>query len=216
MGETPMLRKLTVIDATISALASRRDDIVSRLKELRRRVRKHLFVAGFARVFAETVGLALLSLIIDRWLRLGLPMRVWLLLMALAWLAWETWRHILDPVRMAMDPVDLAHAVDQSDKSGKSVFAPCVATVLELPRLLQSDLPPSPAMVEQAVEHAHESLKNVNFLERLDQKRFKTNVGVIVGIVVTLLIFVLAAPATAGLWAKRWLGGSNQPWPQNT
>ena len=49
---------MTVIDATISALASRRDDIVSRLELLRRRVRMHLFVAGFARVLAEAVALA--------------------------------------------------------------------------------------------------------------------------------------------------------------
>ena len=207
---------MTVIDATISALASRRDDIVSRLELLRRRVRIHLFVAGFARVFAEAVALALLSLLIDRWLRLGVPLRVLLLLAALGWLAWETWIHIIEPLRMELDPVDLAAAVDRSDGSRKSVLAPRVATVLELPQLLAGDLAPSPSMVTRAVEHAHDSLKGVNFLERLDHKRFNYQLGAIAGLVIFCMIFVLAAPATAGLWARRWFAGSGQPWPQRT
>jgi hypothetical protein len=173
-------------------------------------------VAGATRIVAEMVGLAFLSLLIDRWLRLGRPLRIWLLLMALAWLAYEIWRYIVEPLRADLGLVDLAYEVDRVDSFNRSALAPRVATVLELPQLLSGNMPPSPAMVEKAVEHAHDSLKDINFLNHLDHKRFSLQLACMGSLVVGCMLFALAAPATAGLWAKRWFAGSNQPWPQKT
>jgi hypothetical protein len=207
---------MTAIDAALSHLSSRRDDVVNRLSDLRRRVKIHLVVAGATRVVAEAVGLAFLSLMIDRWLRLGRPMRIWLLLMAIAWLAYEIWRFVIEPLRAQLGLVDLAYEVDRADPFNRSSLAPRVATVLELPELLGREMPPSPAMVEQAVEHAHDSLKNVNFLNHLDHKRFNWQLTAIASLLLGSMLFAAAAPVTAGLWAKRWFAGSNQPWPQKT
>ncbi|HEX8525051.1 MAG TPA: hypothetical protein VF669_22560 [Tepidisphaeraceae bacterium] len=207
---------MTAIDSTISALSTRRDDVVSRLSDLRKRVRLHLVVAGATRIVAEAIGLALLSLLVDRWLRLGRPMRMWLLFLALSWLAYEIWRFIILPLRAKIGLVDLAYEVDRTDPFNRSNIAPRVATVLELPSLLSGPLAPSPAMVTRAVEHAHESLKNVNFLARLDHKRFNFQLSSIACMLIACIILSVAAPATAGLWARRWFAGSNEPWPQKT
>lgn len=211
---------MTVLNATTSRLTISRDDVVSRLDALRRRVRLHLFIAGFTRVFAEAVGLAILSYILDRWLRLGVPMRIWLMLMGLAFLAYEAWRYIIQPLRMRLSEVALAAAVDRNRSHdaphGFPMIAPRVATVLELPELLSRPSAPSPSMVEQAVAHAHDALRNVNFLDRLDHKRFNLQLTSIASLLIAAIILILINPAMAGLWARRWFGASHEPWPQRT
>ncbi len=263
MGVSPIhLKSMTVIDVNLSHLADRRDEVVSRLSGLRRRVRLHLLVAGFARVIAECVALAVLSLLVDRWLRLGRPLRITLLILAIAFIAYEIWRFIIRPFSARIGLVDLAYELDRvscppehplghPERGERSrhrfllslkmkiqslttrwhlaaaaeqqrvistgfPIAPRVATILELPALLDSPLAPSPAMVERAVEHAHESLKNVDFAARIDHRRFNLHVSSIAGLIIASLIFTIAAPATASLWARRWFAGSNVPWPQKT
>jgi len=54
-----------------------------------------------------------------------------------------------------IDPVTLAHTLDQASKrepeKQQMILAPRVATVLELPQLLQTPAPPSNMMVQRAV-----------------------------------------------------------------
>src|SRR5437868_2360183 len=134
-----------------SDLLSLRQQLIDRLSDFRRRVRTHLLVEGAARVLAEAVALALLSLVLDRWLRLSHPARIVLLVMGLAFLAWEAWRHVLSPLRLDMNLVGLAAALDRrsgrNGRNGNGAPAPVglisarVATVLELPELLRGPRP---------------------------------------------------------------------------
>ena len=71
-------------------------------------------------------------------------------------------------------------------------------------------------MVERAVVVADDSLRNVNFEANLDDRRHKINFGSIIAILSVALLLILLNLGTFGLWARRWFGGSNEPWPQKT
>ena len=96
------------------------------------------------------------------------------------------------------------------------ILAPRVATVLELPQLLNSPAPPSNLMVERAVASAYQSLEGVNFDERVDERRKNACLALIAAAIVIPLVLTALSPWSVGLWAKRWFAGSNQPWPQKT
>jgi hypothetical protein len=71
-------------------------------------------------------------------------------------------------------------------------------------------------MVRAAVlEHA-QALERTSFVSVLDSARRFRFAGLLVGAVVLPTLFSLSSPATAALWAKRWLLGSNERWPQKT
>src|SRR4051812_39526581 len=202
---------------TTSALRPLGDELSSRLGHFGQLVRRHLLVAGAARVVAQAALIVLVCFWLDKWFRLGRPARFVLLLAAVAWLVRETWQHVARPMRARFGLVDLAAAVDRAAGEGNgSSLAPRVATVLELPDLLRTSTPPSPAMVERAVHHAADTLRGVDFTLRLDERRYKLNLGSIGAIALVLLLLVTMNHALAGLWLRRWFAGSNEPWPQRT
>lgn len=208
---------MTQIAETIPSLTGRREALTQRLTTFRRHVVRHLLFAGAARVIAETVGACVISLLLDRWLRLSLPMRVIFLIAMLGGFVYEVWKRILVPLQIRGDLVGMAAAIDRArgNHNGTSL-APRVATVLELPELLNREAPPSAVMVERAVVVADDSLRDVNFESNLDDRRHQLNFGAIVGILVLSILLILLNSSTVGLWARRWFAGSNEPWPQKT
>src|SRR5437879_4955795 len=83
---------------TSPSLADLRRGLLARLEQFRGKVRKHLVLEGLARWLAELVGIALLSFILDRLLRLSLPMRFTFLAIGGAFLIVEAWRFIISPL----------------------------------------------------------------------------------------------------------------------
>lgn len=202
--------------------------LVERLDAFRRRVRARLVFEGAARVLGEAVVLGVLSLLVDRWLRLGLGTRMFLLLLGISALAVETWRCVITPMRLRLGPVALAAALDRKPKSDVTngngngnghrhvLLAPRVASVLELPRLVGGGSVTSEAMVRTAVLRSHESLAAVDFDDYLDAPRQKRTRAAAIALALVPVILTIAFPSTMGLWARRWFFGSNQPWPQRT
>src|SRR5438045_9791539 len=111
---------MTVLDPPISDLADLQRQLVGRLDDFGRRVRTQLLIEGLARVLAVALVLALLSFGVDRWLRLGLIMRVALLLIGLTVILVQAWRHLLLPLDLRLSPADLAAALDRHS-AGESV-----------------------------------------------------------------------------------------------
>src|SRR5688572_27598768 len=104
---------MTQTDLSTPDLSALRARLKRRLSAFGQRVRNHLLLEGAARVLAVTVGLALLTLLVDRWLRLGVGTRIALGLVALGVIAFEVWRHVLTPLRMRLGPVALAAVLDR-------------------------------------------------------------------------------------------------------
>lgn len=207
-------------------LAEMRSGIVARLNRFRGQVRRHLLIEGITRVLAITVALALASLVLDRRLKLHLVTRLVFIIPSLIGIGVEIWRWIITPLRTRLGLLDLTAELDQKrlgsaaisnvGSNGDSALSARVATVLELPALLRSASPPSQAFVERAVVQSHEALQKLDFASHLNRDRFLKMLGAIAIALLVPALLTAAFPSTMRLWAKRWLVGSNEPWPQRT
>jgi hypothetical protein len=217
---------MTVLDRDNAMdLAGMRESIINRLKRFRARVRGYVLAEGVARVIAVTVALALLSLILDRKLKLHLATRIIFIIPALVIIGMEIWRGIIAPLLVKMDLLDLTTALDRKRLgsvaisnmgNGHSALSARVATVLELPGLMSTPTPPSLAFVERAVVQSHQALEKLDFSRHLNHQRLFKMLGAMGIALVVPLILTLAYPNTMKIWAKRWLMGMNVPWPQRT
>jgi len=206
---------MTTFDtSSLADLKQAQEQLIARLSHFRRRIRVRLVVEGVALFLAEAAAIAFLTFLADHSLRLGVIARMCLLIAAAAFLGYEFWKRIITPLRLRLGLVALAGAIDRHGST--KALAAQVASILELPRLLEGPNPPSPAMVDRAVRRCHESLTSVNFDASLDHQRLKKMLAFIGGAVVIPALLVLLFPATAGLWARRLFLASTQPWPQNT
>ena len=202
--------------ATNFDTAAARRSLTMRLDVFRRRARWHVGVAGGMRVVLLTAVLAMASFMVDRVFRLGPAMRVVLLLAGLSYLAVELWRFVLSPLRRHVGYVQLADALDRTAPAGTPVLAPRVATVLELESHASERVRPSSVMVRDAVERASRSLDNESFDARLDEGALHAHYLTATALLSGFLMLVAIFPSVTGLWLKRWLLASSQPWPQQT
>lgn len=184
----------------------------ARLRAFAWRIRGELLLEGLAWLLGAAVILALASYGLDRWLRLGLATRWTLLPLGLAVLAYIAWRRLLPPLSTRLDPLDVAAIVDKRSP-GLGVKA---ANVLQLPKLLEPQPQASPAMVRRAVWEDFSAVDAADLPGLFDAARRKRFLQIIGGAVALTLVLCLLAPATAKLWAQRWLLGSNTRWPQQT
>jgi hypothetical protein len=209
---------LTTFNPSSPDLAALQQQLLGRFERFRRRVRAHLLLEGVARVLAEVVGLALLSFILDRVFRLGLGSRVVYVVLALGFVAWEAFHHVIHPLQLPLNPVDLATAIDRhrNGSAKGSPFAARVAAVLQLPELLQQDRPPSEPLVRRAVQRSYESLQAEDFNDALDERRRNVAAGSIAALVFLPILLAIVFPFSTKLWAKRWVLGSSDTWPQKT
>ena len=84
-----------------------------------------------------------------------------------------------------------------------------MATVLQLPRLLEGHVQASPAMVRAAVLEDARRLRETNFDDLLDRRRHRRFAAVLTAIVAGAALGTLAAPGAVKLWARRWFLGSD-------
>lgn len=205
----------------IDALGNLQARLIERLKGFSQRVRLHLALTGAAKVVVLTVGLAVLSLLLDRWLRLSVSMRAIADLLMLGVIGHRAWVDLVLPLRGTTEPVDLAAAIDRrqgNDEAGSSrgPIAARVATVLQLPDQLNTATPPSPAMVNLAVRRSAAELDGLSFDTYLDRKRLNQHLAGIGGALLLVLLLVVLAPTTMRIWASRWLMLSQTEWPRAT
>lgn len=196
----------------LEAVRPRRLAVQRRLASVRRQVRGRLLLFGAARTWGAIFLFAALSLAGDWLLRLSLPMRMALAAVALAAIAAVTYRHLVRPLLLRLDDLDLATVLDRRCPG----FGQRVAAVLQLPALLEGKVLASPSMIHAAVlEHAAE-------LERADlagsfDRRAPRRWALLLALALALpAVFAAAWPEPTALWARRWFLGSNERWPQRT
>ena len=186
--------------------------VARRLGVVRRRVRFELLFEGIAWLLGVGVALAAASLLFDWLLRFGLTTRWSLAVLAGASVLVVIHRFLLRPLRVRLSAMDLALLLDRR----RPGTIQQVANVLELPRLLDEDPSASPAMVRVAVAENASALRGSDFVALLDQRRWRRFAALMVAVLVLPAAFAAVAPSTAGLWARRWLFGSDERWPQRT
>jgi hypothetical protein len=194
------------------SLADCRHAVQHRLSHVRRRLRRQLLVEGIAWGVGTAVLLAGLSLATDRLLRPELTVRLALLALAAAALAFVAIRRLRLPIFLQPDDLDLSELLERRQKG----LGQRLTTVLQLPSLLEQDPSASPSMIHAAVEEDFTALERVDLQATFSASRRRNVWFVLVGFVVLAAAFCIADPAMAGLWARRWFGGANVRWPQRT
>ncbi|HEX7377473.1 MAG TPA: hypothetical protein VF278_10190 [Pirellulales bacterium] len=194
----------------LNTLRPRREAVRRRLASLRRGVRWRMLLVGVAWIWTALFLFAAISLTADWLLRLSLPVRVSALAAAAVAVAMVARRRLVSPLLLRLDDLDLAALVDRHCPGA----AQRVASVLQLPALIEGRASASPAMVEAAVlEHA-QALDRTDFRSAFDHRgqgqllKVLLTTGLIAG------VFASCRPDVARLWTRRWFLGSNERWPQ--
>lgn len=192
-----------------------------RLMQMGKRLRSRIALDAFVRGLAVLLGLLALSLVLDFWLELSRPMRVFYWLITLAAAAHFLYHYGFKPLRKKLGPVELAEAVDIAQKNnGVNQLAPRVATVLQLPGMLGDDGALSGNMIQDAVGRSYRSLEQTDFNAAISSKHTMQCLGVAFA---ALLFFastggIMSAVGenVLGTWAQRWLLLSDASYPRNT
>jgi hypothetical protein len=207
--------RMSVIDTSHLSPRQVYQSLQDRLSDFRKRVRGQLLLEGIARLLAAAVVLAFVTFILDRFFRLSLPARISMVVAVVITLCVVIWREIITPMRLKLDPLTLAAALDRL--SGQNGFITSrVGSVMELPGMLQNATGPSVAMLQFAAAQAHAALADIDFDARLDDRRRNLSGLTILAAICLPILISVSAPHSTRLWAARVLGGSNEPWPQKT
>jgi hypothetical protein len=193
-------------------LAPRRAAVERRLASVRRGVRWQLVIEGLAWTLGTAVALAALSLAVDWMLRLGRPTRLGLGLVSVAVLLAVGYRLLVRPLSVRLANLDLALLLDRN----RPGVAQEVATVVQLPSLLDNGYSASPSMIRAAVVEAAGRLEQTDFAGMLDLRRRGRFAAALAGAILLPVAFTLVAPQVTVLWANRWLLGRAVRWPQST
>ncbi|MBI1374183.1 MAG: hypothetical protein GC159_15810 [Phycisphaera sp.] len=193
--------------------------LLRRIDDLRRRVRVWLLVEGVGRWVMALFGVAMLSFVLDYTLRLGVGARAICGVVFVATLAYLLARWIVGPMRVRFEALDLVHVIDR-DRDGRGVrggdITRKVATILQLPAMVDSPAHPDSGMIREAVRRCDEDLRGVDFTSRIEPTGpVVTLSGAGVALIMAAVACTLAW-SNATLWAQRWFALSEKPWPQNT
>ena len=159
---------MTVLDSSNLPPRQVYQSLIDRLNEFRRHVRGRLLFEGLVRLLAATVLLAVVTFILDRVFRLSLPARVTMIVAVGIALCIVIWRELIAPLRLKLDPLTLAAALDRMSGRTDGFITSRVGTVLELPATLQLAKPPSMAMVHLAASQKGRDLVTQVRGERAD------------------------------------------------
>jgi hypothetical protein len=199
-----------------NSLTGLQQQLRGRLLRVRRAMRGRFVVEALARILLALVAVLALSLWLDWWLELSRVGRAAFALVGLSVVCWVAWTYLIQPLAMAIGPLDVAAAIDRRRTNGQPHIAWRVASVLQLPDHLEQPRGSSPEMIEAAVRENFTALENVNFRQALSVRHLLWSLVLACVAVLIPVGFALAQPATARLWAERWLAGSERPWPRNT
>jgi hypothetical protein len=199
---------------TLDSLRDEQRALRGQLARLRRRLHLQLaleFAADAAIVLTVT---ATVLVFLDWWFRLGLPVRLVLLILSLGGvLAFLGVRAVRRWRSSRLDELSLAVTLDRY----RPGIGQQIADVLQLPDLMSEPrASASPAMVRLAVSQACAALAGSDWRSLWNRRRTAVRTGALLLGLLVPLAFVWWAPDAARLSAARWLLGSSERWPQQT
>lgn len=186
--------------------------VLRRLESVRRALRLHLLVEGLSWVVAAVLIATVTTLILDRLLRFNLPTRMGLLAIALAAISYVVVQRLIRPLLLPLDDLDLAELIDRRVPG----VGQRISNVLQLPDLLRSGIHASPSMIHATVVECAEALDRVDLAAALNTQRRRKLLMACGAAMLLAIGWCVVWPATAELWARRWLAGSTVRWPQKT
>lgn len=194
----------------LESLRPRREAVRHRLAAVRRRVRARLLLTGLAWTWGAVFLFAAVSLAADWLLRLSLPARLALDAAGGLVIAIVAYRRLISPLVFHLDDLDLAAVIDRRCPG----VGQRVASVLQLPSLLEGRVLASPSMVRAAVVEHAQALDQADLWSAFDRGRHRRAWLLLLITAAATAGFIYALPQVSALWARRWLMGSHERWPQ--
>ena len=167
----------------VEALRPRRDAVRRRLAAVRRRVRARLLLAGLAWTWGALFLFAMSSLAADWLLRLSLPLRLSLAGAAGVVLCGVVWRRLISPLAVRLNDLDLAALLDRRCPG----VGQRVASVLQLPALIEGRVWASPGMVQAAVLEQAQALESTDLGSAFNRRAHRQ-----------MLLFIVVTGLAAG------------------
>lgn len=186
--------------------------ILRRLEIVRRRLRWHLLVEGVFWVVVACLAVVSVTLALDWQLRLNLPARLVIAVLAAGGILWVAIRRLIRPLLLPLNDLDLAELLDRRSPG----VGQRISNVLQLPELLAHGDYASPTLVHAAVLECAQALDQVDLNATLNIERRHKLLAACGGFLLLAVVLTALWPQVASLWARRWLAGSTLRWPQQT
>lgn len=185
-----------------------------RLGSLRRAARRAIAVETLGALGAALACYALLTLLVDRMLRLETGFRA-VLLLGFAVLVVRIVRdRLVRPMRVDLGEDELALALERSQPQLQQALISSV----QFERALEQGARAveSPALMQAVVDDVRSRLPAVELATALDRGRARRNGLLFCGAAAVFGAWVLVDPGSLGLWAARNLALSATEWPRHT
>lgn len=187
-------------------------DVITPLRRLARRLKWHLVVAGLAQSAALLLILAVLQLLLDMILVLGIGPRIALFGILAAVAGYQSWLRVIRPALARVSVEDLAAVLERA----RPALADRLISAVALARAPRRPERNSPAMVAALVRDARRSFSSVHPQEILNRTRHRRFAGLGLAVVLAAAGAYLLAPDIVATYIARDLLLQDAAWPSRT
>jgi len=186
--------------------------IRSLLAKLRRKIRAYVWVDGLAQL-TILAGVAFwLSLALDWLIEPPVALRVGVVVAVVAALAFITYRTLVSRLLVRLEDRSMALLLER--QFGQ--FRDSLLTSVELAERPDRAAEFNAEMLARAHRDALAEVKRVELAQVFNRRPLVQKVSLALLLASSTLVFLVAAPAAAGIWARRSLLMSNELWPRWT
>ena len=182
------------------------------LTRLRRDLRRWQLGVGASRLLGIVSVLTLLSLAVDRGVRMDHVQRLLALIVAGAVNGVLAWRWVIRPLRQRISESTLLGCVERlrPELKGRLLAA------WEFAAMSEPQPGASAALVDAVIGQGVDAARNADFRGVLDWRRFRQNVRIGLAAVAVLIVVTAGAPQTMRTWFLRNVLLSHDEWPRRT
>jgi len=191
------------------------DPIADRIAALRRRLTSAVRIRGAGRVAAFAIGLFVVDLGLDRWLRFDRSQRLVMLLLLVAALVWAIRRWLVLPMRERVSDDGLCLELEKASSVGRNALI----SAWQFSRGDASERQGvSSSLVEATLRMGGTAAQQVDLDRLIDRRKASTDLAVLVGSAVVIVAIGVGAFVFDPLriWLDRNLLLGNRSWPQRT
>lgn len=184
-----------------------------RLRGLRRRLRLYTLLDGLGVLFPAMIAAMLITLLVDRGLRLDHDLRVGQLVSGVVLLGFIAWRWVWRPLRVPASEAELALLVERRFPQFESRLISAVEFAKSSPGAPAGAVRSKPLM-DAVISEADQYSAALRFEDALSHRRARKQAIVTFGCVALLALIAAGAAPTMALWFKRNVLLLDAEWPQ--
>jgi hypothetical protein len=186
--------------------------IRSLLAQLRLRIKAYVWIDGLAQLAIWACGAFWFSLALDWLIEPPIALRIGVIVVVLGTFAVIAYRTLLSRLWVRLEDRSMALLLERQF----SGFRDSLLTSVELSERPDRAAEFNSEMVARAHRDALQQVDRVALGQVFNRRPLVQKVSLALVLVASVLVFLMAAPAAAGVWARRSLLMSNELWPRWT